>query len=258
MQTQHAEAGYDLLTTTRHDPALTRFAWNNDRDAQPSPFFLLPYHHERLVEAAAKHGWNDITCRYEDFKSAVRAAINDPQMTFRVRILLSHTGSLQVTAVPMEQSFTDDPFSLSLSKPSIAVQNPLTVLLDKQPVAPSIFTSTKTTNRKVYDDARDRMGIPPLTTPAGRTCDVLLYNSDQMIMETSIFNVAFFRSGQWVTPAAATGCLLGVARRWLLEHNRITEDTAHSLTIGSIVDGEYVLLFNGLQGCRMGRCTVAQ
>jgi 4-amino-4-deoxychorismate lyase len=48
--------GYSLLTSTRYDAFLESCRWNDD-DEGPQPFFLLPYHLERLISAAEAHGW---------------------------------------------------------------------------------------------------------------------------------------------------------------------------------------------------------
>jgi 4-amino-4-deoxychorismate lyase len=156
-----------------------------------------------------------------------------------------------VTAAPLQQGFSTDPFNLELD--ALMVKDTVCVHLDTQATESSIFTSTKTTFREVYDAARSRKNIPPLTAPQGRSADVLLYNPAGLITETSIANVAFFRDGKWLTPAASTGCLPGVSRRWLLEHSRIHEDNDRRLTVQSITDGEPVLLLNGLHGCYPGR-----
>jgi hypothetical protein len=50
-------AAYSLLSTTRFDPYLTTLEWNNDPGGAPSPFFLLPFHLDRLRSAATQHGW---------------------------------------------------------------------------------------------------------------------------------------------------------------------------------------------------------
>ena len=51
--------GYSLLTSTRYDPILESCKWNDD-DEGPQPFFLLPYHLERLISAAEAHGWPNV------------------------------------------------------------------------------------------------------------------------------------------------------------------------------------------------------
>ncbi|KAH9929672.1 aminotransferase, partial [Fomitopsis serialis] len=121
------------------------------------------------------------------------------------------------------------------------------------PTSPSLFTHTKTTHRPMYNAARDRAGLPPL--PTSLNADVLLYTSTGEIMETSIRNIAFLRRSprQWVTPRAEVGCLPGVMRRWLLEQGKIAEATEGELMKGDLVDGEFVMTFNGVEGCRLGQ-----
>lgn len=126
------------------------------------------------------------------------------------------------------------------------------VHLDTQKTPSSIFTSTKTTNRVHYDAARARAGIPPVGTPQPVPVDVLLYNSDNQLTETSIRNIAFFRSDRWITPSLETGCLSGIMRRLLLEQGLIVEG---NLNKDDVKLGEVVLLFNGVEGCSLGRIT---
>ena len=53
------DEGYSLLTSTRYDPILESCKWNDDAEG-PQPFFLLPYHLERLISAAKAHGWTNV------------------------------------------------------------------------------------------------------------------------------------------------------------------------------------------------------
>jgi len=160
-------------------------------------------------------------------------------------------GEVSVSATPLS-AFISDPTTASLFDPvsDTSCNNPIVSLrLDSEATPTSIFTTTKTTQRSLYDQARIRVAIPPLSP----TEDVLLFNETNLVMETSIFNVAFHRSSVWLTPAASTGCLPGVLRRWLLTQGRICEDIEHILTKDGLRDGEWILLFNGVQGCRLGR-----
>jgi hypothetical protein len=75
---------YKLLTTTRYDPALQNFLWNNEKTGEPSPFFLLQYHFDRLLTAAAEHGWRDQQHDYNSFKATVSAAIIEKHDAYRV------------------------------------------------------------------------------------------------------------------------------------------------------------------------------
>lgn len=171
---------------------------------------------------------------------------------------------LTATATPVKP-FTSDPTSASFFKPDTDNHSlfgpPLRIQVDSEATPSSLFTATKTTNRAVYDTARTRAGVLPLPSTGSSSdppppSDVLLYNSENLIMETSIYNVGFYRSNRWLTPPVSTGCLPGVLRRWLLEQGRIFEADENSLTRESIVEGECVLLMNGVQGCQLGKITL--
>jgi 4-amino-4-deoxychorismate lyase len=160
---------------------------------------------------------------------------------------------LNVTAAAVP-CFASDPTLPSLfnplSDPEAVPSSPIRVYLDTEATIPSIFTKTKTTFRNVYGCAKQRNEAILRAVPSGTDSDILLYNQHGEIMETTIFNVAFYRDFQWVTPAASSGCLGGVMRRWLLENGRIREGI---LTKHRICEDEWVLLFNGVQGCRLGK-----
>jgi len=131
----------------------------------------------------------------------------------------------------------------------------LTIHIDTQPTSDT--TALKTTDRRAYDDARVRAGLQPVGSsdpPAiDAPDDVILYNTLNAITESSVCNVAFHRNGRWVTPPLAVGCISGVVRRWLLEQHRIFEAAEDELTLDSIKDDEWVLVSNGVRGCRLGR-----
>lgn len=270
-----ANGNFDLLTTTRYDPYFKSLEWNADDDG-PSPFLLLPYHRDRLSVAANEHEWKiakasltyqklNIVCLeavYQSEESKFHAPSRRVKLNlsplffaslnvfvFKVRITLSRSGKLAVTTTPMPP-LTSDPTILPIPR-NIPDESIETILLhlDQESTPPSLFTITKTTNRRIYDEARQRNHLPSLPSPT----DVLLYNPEQLITETTIFNVAFYRSSGWITPALSSGCLPGVMRRWLLEEGRIREDHEGILTRSVVKEGELILLFNGAQGCRLGR-----
>ena len=137
--------------------------------------------------------------------------------------------------------------SPSTDRLSYSLGDPINLFLDATPTTPSLFTSTKTTHRTHYADARARLGLPDV----GGSADVLLWNPKGMLMETSIRNFALFRRGRWLTPHDSTGCLHGVIRRWLLEQGLVTADNEALLHKNSLKDGELVLTFNAVEGCRI-------
>jgi 4-amino-4-deoxychorismate lyase len=130
---------------------------------------------------------------------------------------------------------------------SPSLGDPIELFLDKVATPSSLFTATKTTHRSHYTAARARFGLPDIGGPA----DVLLWNTKGMITETVVRNVAFFRRRRWITPHDSTGCLPGVTRRWLLEQGRVIVDDQGLLTRDNPKEGELVLVFNAVEGCRI-------
>ncbi|KAA1467887.1 hypothetical protein DENSPDRAFT_863259 [Dentipellis sp. KUC8613] len=268
---------FELITATRYDPALLLPAqWNTTaNEGQPSPFMLLRYHHARLADGARVHGepWANIATALADpssdlgwpvferrFQAAVAAHNNGGPL--KVRATLSHTGDLGITLAPAAPLSADPTLASTITRDTSILPPGLPALLpvrlDVLPTPATEFTRTKTTKREQYADARERAGLPPF----GGDADVLLFSDGGRVSETSIRNVAFFRGGQWATPGPASGCLEGVMRRWLLEQGRIILDEQvvggsqrarkAGITKDSVKAGEMVLLFNGVEGCRLG------
>ncbi|KII93413.1 hypothetical protein PLICRDRAFT_131156, partial [Plicaturopsis crispa FD-325 SS-3] len=259
-----SQDSYCLLSSTKYDPFLKSLKWNNDTG--PTPFFLLPYHFHRLALAAEVHGWRDVASglTYDALKRECERAVAEyardgGDAPLKVRITLSRKGALHATAQPT-RAFTADPSAASFFQPD--TDNPSlfrpvhTVRLDTRPTAPSLFTRTKTTWRVSYDEARARTGVPPLSgDPKSHAhppppLDVILYNTASQITECSTSNVAFYRHRRWITPPLSTGCLAGALRRWLLAQGRIKEGEIRK---DEVREGEWVLLFNGVGGCRVAR-----
>lgn len=98
------------------------------------------------------------------------------------------------------------------------------------------------------------MGIPAIGLEPGTPEDVVLYRSNGQVMETSIRNIAFWRGGRWVTPSLQAGCLPGVTRRLLVEEGKIAEG---EILITDLKVGEFFLLFNAVEGARLGELLCA-
>jgi branched-subunit amino acid aminotransferase/4-amino-4-deoxychorismate lyase len=77
-------------------------------------------------------------------------------------------------------------------------------------------------------------------------------------MESDIYNICFYRGGRWVTPHAKYGCLPGVFRRFLLDQGLIDEDQEDKIVKDNVKDGEFVILCNGAQGCRLGKIALGR
>lgn len=49
---------FQLLSSTRYDPTLGHIQWNTDANqGKTSPYFLLKYHYDRLLDALSEHNW---------------------------------------------------------------------------------------------------------------------------------------------------------------------------------------------------------
>ncbi|CAG8692119.1 7796_t:CDS:2, partial [Dentiscutata heterogama] len=92
----------------------------------------------------------------------------------------------------------------------------------------NIFLYHKTTNRKIYDDARQHVHLDLIPGPNNKDdiFDVLMYNERNEITECSISNIAvefFDNNGKlfWKTPEIECGLLSGVMRSYLIENGDI-------------------------------------
>ncbi|TFY58494.1 hypothetical protein EVG20_g8129 [Dentipellis fragilis] len=263
---------FELITATRYDPALLLPAqWNTAaNDGQPSPFMLLRYHHARLADSAHTHGepWASTAAALADPSSDLGWPVFERRFQAAVRATLSHTGVLGITLAPAAPLSADPTLASTITRDTSILPPGLPALipvrLDVLPTPATEFTRTKTTKREQYADARERAGLPPF----GGDADVLLFSDGGRVSETSVRNVAFFRGGQWATPGRASGCLEGVMRKWLLEQGRIILDEQviggsqrarkAGITKDSVKAGEMVLLFNGVEGCRLGMVEIVR
>ena len=176
---------------------LETLLWTRDQG-----FFLLDYHLNRMADSARYFGFRFDRC-------AAAQALDSLARTFgghryRIRLLQYRNGS-----PTLEQRAIEEPSSSAF--PVIA--------LAPQPIDPdNPFLYHKTTRRGVYERA--------LRSVSG--CDdVLLWNSNGFVTETSVANVVATIEGQRVTPPVACGLLGGTYRQWLLDQGEIREGEIH-------------------------------
>ncbi|KAF8350505.1 aminotransferase [Amanita rubescens] len=237
---------YQLTSSIRYDQNLR--VDDNDADG-PVPFLLLKYHYDRLSDAADRHGWKDAKAALSyDYLKATCEKCHEG-----IRVLLTKEGVLTATT-SKTYNLPSDPFIAARFRPDSA-GNSSSIRIDTQPTPSSVFTATKTTRREHYDAARSRVNLLPLSQ-ATATEDVLLYNTEGEVTESSASNIALYRGGKWLTPPLSTGCLRGVIRRWLLEHDLVVEAEKGDLMKDTINAGDWVLLSNGVSGCRLGRIEI--
>lgn len=238
--------GFQLFTSLRCDLELLKVpdqkrddvGWNKN----PSPFYMLDFHRDRMLKAAVHWGWDAAikTLEGEDGLRNLEAFLttNVPEVADspqRAKILLGRDGVLSVEKGPTDPARLSNLFPPYLPAPqSPDSMDPMgrgklpeknfeyEVLVDKQSTVKSEFTHFKTTHRTMYDDARLRTSILKFTDKT----EVLLFNQDDgSIMEGSLTTPYFFRHGTWVTPPVpnefditqGSGGNNGTTRRWALE-----------------------------------------
>ncbi|KAF8929968.1 hypothetical protein BGZ58_008555 [Dissophora ornata] len=164
----------------------------------------------------------DLIPTHSEIENKLNAAINNAgkDKRQRLRILMDFDGaiSIQSSHLPSETGGYSD--------------STITVVLDTHSTPKdNLFLQHKTTERQVYNEARERRGLGPITAPksAEEPFDVILYNEYDEIMEGTIANIAVQVENpetgklEWITPPVTCGLLGGVMRRKLLEDGELHE-----------------------------------
>jgi para-aminobenzoate synthetase/4-amino-4-deoxychorismate lyase len=181
-------------------------------------FFLLDRHLKRIAASASHFGF---ACDTAGLRLALDRAVLSSATPLRLRLLLSRDGMAHIERTPLEP-----------------VHAPARVVFAASPVDPAIvFLHHKTTNRKVYEDAR-----PPQL--AGVVDDVVLWNPNRQVTESTIANIVAEIDGRKVTPPVACGLLPGTFRAQLLEDGAIGEDI---ITIDQLRSAPHMWLINSVR-----------
>lgn len=160
-------------------------------------FGLLAEHLDRLRSSAATLGF---VCDPETVRRELEAAAAGWDEDMRVRVLLSPGGGVEVEARPVDAP-RDRPWRLALASMPVEAANP--------------WLRHKTTRRDVFEAARADM--------PRKADDVILYNAQGFVTETTVANLAVYLGGEWLTPPESCGLLAGTMRRRLLETGEIRE-----------------------------------
>jgi para-aminobenzoate synthetase/4-amino-4-deoxychorismate lyase len=134
-----------------------------------------------------------------------------PAQRCRVRLLLQRNGQMQTMETPLSSAVDSPNLKIVLAKHPIRTDTP--------------FVYHKTTRRGMYESALE---------DAGDADDVLLWNDDGYITETSIANVIVSIGGERCTPPVACGLLAGTYRA-----------PGSELTLINSVRGEYSARLHG-------------
>ena len=185
-----------------------------------SGFFLLDEHLERMHASAA----------YFDFafdRKVILGALSDlkgrlPAQRYRIRLLLERDGRVRITETPVLLDDGHAPQRIRLAREPINIDSP--------------FIYHKTTRRDEYEQALN-------IAEDGE--DVLLWNKDGFITETSIANIIVSIDGELCTPPVECGLLAGTYREWLLRKGEIRERKIH---VSELAPAAELTLMNSVRG----------
>ncbi|OAL72636.1 hypothetical protein A7D00_3638 [Trichophyton violaceum] len=258
---------FRVISTLRYDPELLNEIHNPvpHLELPFAPFYLLTYHHGRLLDAVSDFHWEAAISRMqqtasaEKFAETLNAQLPDKSRPWRLRILLDHKGELTVEASPILSPLSSHIFFLPPhpSFSSLCAYNKDVIhwklRLDTQPTEPSLFTKHKTTFRDVYNAARMRANLPSVAAPV----EVLMYNLNGEAMEGSITTVYFRKRvvdktynstavvDEWITPLLSCGGNSATTRRYALDTGICSEGV---IRVDTLKSGEEVWLSNGVRG----------
>jgi len=183
-------------------------------------YTLLEKHLTRLAESAE---YFDYTLDLEAVRQRLHSrSFSFPALPHRVRLLVAQKGEITLESEPISAA---------------SDVKPLTAALARSPVNRSdIFLYHKTTNRSVYSDAMaSRPGFD----------DVILFNADGEVTESTRMNVVAEIDGVLCTPPVSCGLLAGTFRAHLLETRTVIERV---ITVDELLNSPRVLLINSVRG----------
>jgi 4-amino-4-deoxychorismate lyase len=254
---------FQIISSLRFEPNLVPPSEDSYPEPRDSPYYLLRYHRDRLLNAAIHFKWpaaiGFLQRDLAQFTHTLDTFIPDRTKPWRLRVVVDNTGSCNVdvhaaTPCPLQSLFIPSP---SEAPTSLRPNSPWRLYVDTERTTPTAFTTHKTTARDHYTAARERVGIQSPQDPL----EVLLINTDGEIMEGSITTPYFRRrhqddskavsneedtnNAQWVTPPLSSGGNAGATRRYALEYGFCVQQV---ILAEDLVDGEECWLSNGVRG----------
>ena len=199
---------------------LETMLWTPDRGV-----VLLDYHLNRMADSAAYFGFDfDAAAARRALESMIRTL--DGQR-YRIRLLQPRDAAPKLQHEALRKSATAPPALVGLAAHPIDPENP--------------FLYHKTTRRDVYEQA--------LRSVSG--CDdVLLWNPDGFLTETTIANIVVDMDAERFTPPVNCGLLGGTYRQWMLDQGEIRERKIHMDELPRI---RGLALINSVRGERPAR-----
>lgn len=184
-------------------------------------YFLLDYHLQRLADSAIYFGYPAGIPTIKQTLTKLQTTFTEPR--YKVRLLLDSTGQ-----------FVCQPFVLGKVDEGV-----VQVGVASRPVnRHSPFLYHKTTHRTIYQQARQEQ--PQFD-------DILLWNEQRQLTESTIANIVVELNGHYLTPPTSSGLLAGTYRTALLAQGKIQE---HPLTLDDLPHCQNIYLINSVQKWR--------
>ena len=183
---------------------------------------LLELHLARMRDSA---DYFDFACDDARLRAEIDALLRTlPRAPQRLRLLLAEDGAPTLQASPLAP-LASGPF--------------FRVALARRPVdRTDVFLHHKTTNRRVYEEAKADFPDPD---------DVILFNEDGEATESTLANLVVEIDGVLCTPPVDCGLLPGTARAELLARGVLREQR---IPLARLHDSPRLFLLNSVRGLR--------
>ena len=180
-------------------------------------FLLLDRHLDRLADSASYFGYPLDRRRAE--AALIECARELPRRPHRIRLLANRLGRLQIQTTALQEIVRT--WQLALATEPIDSSDP--------------WLFHKTTHRQTYREHRDRFPDSD---------DVLLWNENREITESTLANVVVRFGKHLLTPPIESGLLAGTYRAELLDRHEITEAT---IRLQDLQSADQILLVNSVR-----------
>ncbi|MCK9552058.1 aminotransferase class IV family protein [Aquamicrobium sp.] len=201
-------SGFELIETLRWEPE--------------AGFLRLDRHLARLAASARELGFS---CDADKAVQALENASAGATTALRMRLLLSHDGTVTATAQPFQPLPEGTVWRLRLARTRLSSTDPL--------------LRHKTTRRMLYESARAEY-------PLSDVDEVLLMNEHDEVCEGTITSLFVdFGDGVLVTPRLRCGLLAGVLRGELIDQGRAVEGV---IPASSLPSASALYVGNALRG----------
>lgn len=183
-------------------------------------FNLLDYHLTRLSDSAE---YFDVPVDPAALRKRLTAlAASLPPAPHRVRLLAARDGEITLAAAPFAPARADKPLRVALAPSPVDRSDP--------------FLYHKTTRRRLYEEA---LAARPDFD------DVILFNGDGEVTESTRANIVAEIEGRRVTPPVCCGLLPGTLRQHLLDAGAVT---TRIITVDELLRSPRLFLVNSLRG----------